>query len=208
MNRHVKSLIVSAVMIVISIAGATVANATDCGELDGDCFTRFYAGITGGGSSVSSAALETGSLLAVDPDDLAVGVIFGYRLNKFFGFESVGNYFGEPTYDNAGTPMDTRICDLGLGVNFYLPLGEVVSDPNLNFISLFAKGGMHYWDAAGEESVSGLEVFEDDGLEPFYGLGLNLDVSRLIALRAEYTVYELGDGDDVTTEALSLLFKF
>jgi hypothetical protein len=210
MNRHLKSLIVSAVMVVFSITGASVAEAVDCGELGQDCFSRVYAGITGGEASISSDALNALDVTnPVDAENLSYGFVFGYRMNKFFGLESLGNYFGDPEYLNGGSPTDTRICNLGFGANFYLPVGEVISDPNLNFISLFARVGMHYWDAESDDPLSVPSVvYEDDGIDPFTSLGINLDLSRVLALRAEYTNYELGGDDKVVTQNMSLLFKF
>jgi len=207
MNRHVKSLIISAVMVVFSIAGVNVAEATDCGELGKDCFSRVYAGITGGEASWSSDTMRT-AFTAVDEDELTYGFVFGYRMNKFFGLESLGNYFGEPAFLNGANAMDTRICNFGLGANFYLPIGAVISDPNLNFISLYARVGMHYWDGEAEDTVASTAVYEDEGIDPYLSLGLNLDLSRVIALRADYTTYDLGDDDKITTQALHLLFKF
>lgn len=207
MNRHVKSLIISAVMVVFSIAGVTVAKAVDCGELSGDCFNRVYFGVTGGEASWSSETLRT-AFTAVDEDAFSGGFVFGYRMNKFFGLESLGNYFGEPDYTSGVLELDTRLCNLGFGANFYLPLGEVISDPNLNFISLYAKVGMHYWDGEAAETVSTTVLYEDDGIDLFTSLGVNLDLSKVFALRAEYTTYELGNDDKITTQAMNLIFKF
>ncbi len=209
MNRHLKSLIITAVMVVFSTAGVTVAEAVDCGELGGDCFSRAYFGITGGDAAWTSEIMTTGlGFTAVDVDTFSGGFVFGYRMNKFFGLESLGNYFGEPDYLNGANEMETQIFNLGFGANFYLPVGEVISDPKLNFISLFARVGMHYWDAEAEDTVANVVVYEDDGIDPYTSLGINFDFSRLLALRAEYTTYELGDDDKVVTQALNLLFKF
>ena len=131
MNRHFKSLIVSVVMVVFLITGVSVAQAVDCGELGRDCFSRVYFGFTGGEGSLSSDTLRT-AFTAVDEDELTYGFVFGYRMNKFFGLESLGNYFGEPAFTNGGNNMDTRFCNLGLGANFYLPLGLRLSIPSLS----------------------------------------------------------------------------
>lgn len=205
MNKYLKPVIISAVMVIFSIAGVVSAQAADCGELGDDCFTRWYLGVTGGEGTISSADLAT-SYTAVDEADLSYGFVFGRRLNRFFGMEMAGNYFGEPEFLDGVNPLDTRICNLGVGFNVYLPLGEVVSDPDLNFISIFGRGGMHFWDAEGQ--VAGVTVFDDNGVDAFYGGGLNIDLSRFMALRAEYTTYELGSDDDVSTKSLTVIIKF
>ena len=213
MNRHVKSLIVSAVMIVISIAGATVANATDCGELDGDCFTGVYAGLSVGDATHESADLEP---FAVDDNDISAGILVGYRLNKFIGWEVASKYFGKTTYDDTIDVIEGRVCNIGLGVNLYLPLGAVISDSNLDFISIFVKGGGHYWNSE-LEGVAGPLLgmsYTDDGVDTFYGFGVNIDFARNFALRIEQTIYQAGfdtfpvGDDEITENSLNFIVKF
>jgi len=208
MNRSVKSFFVSAIMIVFSITGAVVAEAGsigDCGELGKDCFTRWYAGVSVGEATLDSATLKS-ALTVIDDSDLSYGIVAGYRMNKFFGFEVLSNYFGEPGYRNVTTNIDGRVCNIGLGANFYLPLGSIIADPNLDFISLLAKGGGHYWDA--EADASGTTMYSDDGADIYYGFGLNVDLLKFMAFRVEYTTFEIGNEDSVDNKSIKLLFKF
>ena len=207
MNRHINTAAISAVMIVFSIMATGIAEAHgDSAELGDDSFTRGYIGITLGEARWDITTLKTAPLVEVDNDDFAYGIVAGYRQNKFLGFELVGNYFGEPEYTNVLTSMDVMIYNAGLGANFYLPFGEMINDPNLNFISFLVRGGMHYWNADGEDS--GVVRFEDSGVDPFWSFGLNLDLASHLALRGEHTTYAIGDTDKVSTMAFTLILKF
>ncbi len=210
MNRRIKSAAISAVMIIFSITLASIADAGigmgDCGEVEGDCYSQFYIGVTGGEAEWD---LITGATISVvDEYPIFYGTLAGYRLNRFFAFEVVGNYFGEPDYEDAGVDLDTRICNTGLGLNFYLPLGRVIDDANFDFISAFARGGMHYWDFESENSVTSVTVYDDDGFDFFYSYGVSVDLQRHFAVRGEYTTYEIGDDETIDTTAITFIFKF
>jgi hypothetical protein len=214
MNRHLKSLIVSAVMVVFSITGASVAEAADCGDLGDDCFTRVYAGI-----SVGEATHESDDLaqFAVDDQEISAGVLVGYRVNKFIGWEVAGKYFGQPDYTDVNGDLEGRVCNLSFGANLYLPLGELISDPDLNFFSLFVKGGGHYWDSELEYvtgALAGTSPINEDGVDLFYGYGINIDFAKYFTLRIEQSIYQVdfnagpaGD-DEVVENSLNFIVKF
>lgn len=211
MNRHIKSAAISAVMIIFSITTAGIADAAigmgDCGEIDGDCYSQGYIGVIGGGAGWN---LATGTTVAVvDKNPVYFGILGGYRFNMFLGLELVGNYFGEPDYLDIATSnsLDARVCNTGIGVNFYLPLGRVIDDSNLDFISVFAKGGMHYWDFEAEDTVTAA-VTQDDGADLYYAFGVNVDLKRHFAVRIEHTVYEIGDIESIDTDAIAVVIKF
>ena len=213
MKRYIKLVAISALLLVFSVANTVFAEAGmgmggDCGEVDGDCFTQAYIGVTGGSSSWS---LADGTAITVNEDSPVFGgVVLGYRMNKFFALELVGNYFGEPDYVDIN-PIEVRVCNTGLGLNFYLPLGRVIDDVDYDFISVFAKGGMHYWDFESTDAIAPVNDSTDDGADLYYGFGVNFDVKRHIAIRAEHSVYDLeigGVSKDISTNALTLILKF
>ena len=131
----------------------------------------------------------------------------GYRFNKFIGLELVGNYFGEPEYNDGGLFRDLRMCNTGIGGNFYLPLGRVIDDVNLDFVSVFAKGGMHYWDSEMQDAAE-VTLETDDGIDMFYAFGINVDLKTHFAIRAEHSVYEIGDTESIDTDAITFILKF
>lgn len=209
MKRYFKSATISVFLLGFCVASVAVAEAGlgACGEIGGDCFSQAYIGVTGGEGGVDIATGTT--MTAVDENPLSYGIVAGYRLNKFFSFEIVGNYFGEPEYTvtATGNALDVRICNAGLGVNFYLPLGRIIDDANLDFISAFAKGGMHYWDFESEDKVTAA-VVTDDGANTYYGFGINLDLKRHFTIRVEHSIYAMDDNDSIDTDAITFIVKF
>lgn len=209
MKRYLKSVTISVFLLGFWVASVAVAEAGlgTCGEIDGDCFSQAYIGLTGGESEVDLAADTT--MAAVDENPLSYGIIAGYRLNKFFSFEMMGNYFGEPEYTATatGNALDVIIWNAGLGGNFYLPLGRIIDDANLDFISVFAKAGVHYWDFEAEDNVTAA-VVTDDGVSTFYGFGINLDLKRHFTIRAEHSIYEMDDNESIDIDAITFIVKF
>lgn len=85
---------------------------------------------------------------------------------------------------------------LGAALVLALPMTE-------NF-SIYAKGGMYFWDA--ESSFAGIRA-TDDGDDPFYGAGLQFRLNDALDLRVEYERYEIVDVDiDSATAALQFSF--
>jgi hypothetical protein len=211
MKLCIRTLTISALLLVFSFANAVVAKAGIgyCGEVDGDCFSQLYVGVTGGEAGWNLASDSPANFTAVDENATYFGALFGYRFNKFVGFELVGNYFGEPDYIGIN-PLDVKVYDYGVGMNFYLPLGRVIDDANLDFISVFAKVGMHYWYLDLKDKVSGYKA-DDDGADLYYGFGINFDMNKHLALRAEHNVYQLEvatDDTSIDTNSLTFIFKF
>jgi len=207
MKLSYRTIAISFLLLVFSFANAVVAEAWTgvCGDGDSSCFSQLYIGLTGGEADWNLAS--DAQLTAIDENDTSFGALFGYRINKWVGFEVAGNYFGEPDYVEI---KDVKVLDYGVGVNLYLPLGSVIDDSNFDFISVFAKGGMHFWYFEANDSTLAID-YDDNGADLFYGLGLNIDLNKHLALRAEHNVYEMKidtSETNIDTNSLTAILKF
>jgi OOP family OmpA-OmpF porin len=130
----------------------------------------FYAG-AGAGQSI------------VD-EDTAFSVFGGYQFNRYFGVEAGYADFGKIEPDVAGPALEGDSAYLtAVGT---LPVGE-------NF-ALYAKAGVHRWNV--DTSLPGLTGNDDDsGTDPTYGVGAQYRFTDRVALRGEYSRFEVEDAD-------------
>ena len=73
--------------------------------------------------------------------------------------------------------MRERSCTLPVGENF----------------SLYAKAGLHRWNVDTDLPVLGGD--EDSGTDPTYGVGAQYRFTDHVALRGEYSRFEIEDAD-------------
>lgn len=82
--------------------------------------------------------------------------------------------------------------------------GLVLALPVAKNFSVYAKGGIFFWDA--QSRFAGLTA-SDDGDDPFYGAGVQFRLNDALDLRVEYERYEIVDIDiDSATAALQFSF--
>ena len=152
----------------------------------------------------ASAQLYGGAGLTVfqaDFDDQDINIAaamgrLGWEFNPFFAVEGEAAFgIAEDEVDVLGTPVDVGV-DSGFGV---FAVGKVP----LAVVDLFGRIG--YADVTIEGSVGGLSASED-GSGMAYGAGINFNV-LILRMRAEYTRYEIDDGD-IDSLGLSALLKF
>jgi outer membrane immunogenic protein len=132
-------------------------------------------------------------------EDINIGAVMGrlgYEINPFFAVEgevALGLY--EDDFDVLGQQVDVGI-DSGFGA-------FVVGKVPLAVVDLFGRIG--YADVSIEAEGGGFSASED-GSGMAYGAGINFNV-LILRMRAEYTRYEIDDGD-VDSLGLSALLKF
>lgn len=152
----------------------------------------------------ASAQLYGGAGLTVfqtDFDDQDINIAaamgrLGWEFNPFLAIEGEAAFgIAEDEVDVLGTPVDVGV-DSGVGV---FAVGKVP----LAVVDLFGRIG--YADLTIEGSVGGLSASED-GSGMAYGAGINFNV-LVLRMRAEYTRYEIDDGD-IDSLGLSALLKF
>ncbi len=135
----------------------------------------FYAGAGVGQSFVDEPF--------ADDEDVGYQVFGGYQFHPNFGIEAAYTDFGDVDLrGNAGTlEADTW------------SLTAVGTLPFTDRFSGYAKAGFHSWDA--EARAAGLGRASDDGTDPTYGLGLQYRFTDSVALRGEYSRFEMDDVD-------------
>lgn len=82
--------------------------------------------------------------------------------------------------------------------------GAVLEVPLMQNFAVYGKGGALFWDAEGR--FANVRA-DDDGTDPFYGVGARFALNPHLALRLEYERFELNDAD-IDMASTSLLFHF
>ncbi|GGK07785.1 outer membrane beta-barrel protein [Luteimonas terricola] len=134
----------------------------------------FYAGAGVGQSMVDEGAL--------DDEDTGYQVFGGYQFHPNWGVEVAYTDFGE--VDAAGGLASLEADTVSAVMVGTLPFTDRFSG--------YAKAGFHSWDA--DARAGGLRA-SDDGTDPTYGLGLQYRFTDNVALRGEYSRFEMDDVD-------------
>lgn len=160
-------LLSTALVAVIASAAAFGAQAADKG---------FYAGAGVGQSFVDEGAY--------DDEDTAFSVFGGYQFNRYFGLEGGYADFGKLESRGAGPELEAS--------SVYLT--AVGTLPITDKFSAYAKAGIQRWDLdTAIPSVVGNS--DDSGTDPTYGLGVQYRFTDHVALRGEYSRFEIEDTD-------------
>lgn len=155
------------------------ANAQDKG---------FYAGAGVGQSFVDEGIY--------DDEDTAFSVFGGYQFNPYFGLEAGYADFGKIEGRAVGPALEADTA--------YLT--AVGSLPITDNFAAYAKAGFHSWNLDAE--LPGLVSNSDDsGTDPTYGLGVQYRFTDHVALRGEYSRFEVEDAD-VDLAQVQLRFDF
>jgi len=163
---------------------------------------KTYLGIGAAAAKLDNAKVQdqniaTGDLSDFSDDHVTSQIYGGVMLNSWLGVE-VG-YLHLPEYDDNGFDID------GHGLSAALLLAAPVGDS----MELYVKGGQVWWDV----EVDGPLGFDAkiDGEDWLYGAGMNFAMTDNVALRLEYTRYQLDGGDghaDLDTAMLGVQYRF
>lgn len=146
----------------------------------------FYAGAGVGQSLVDE--------YFADDEDVGYQVFGGYQFHPNWGVEAAYTDFGDvDLVGNAGKVEADTWSLVAVGT---LPFTDRFSG--------YAKAGFHSWDA--EAHTGGVRI-GDDGTDPTYGLGLQYRFTDTVALRGEYSRFEM-DEADVDLAQLQVRFDF
>ena len=157
----------TALVAVIASAAAFGAQAADKG---------FYAGAGVGQSFVDEGAY--------DDEDTAFSVFGGYQFNRYFGLEAGYADFGKLEPRGVGPELEAS--------SVYLT--AVGTLPITDHFSAYAKAGFQRWDL--DTSIPSIVGNTDhNGTDPTYGLGVQYRFTDHVALRGEYSRFEVEDTD-------------
>ena len=136
----------------------------------------FYAGAGAGQSFVDEGAY--------DDEDTAFSAFGGYQFNRHFGIEAGYVDFGKLEPNGAGSELEANSA-------YLTAVGTV---PFTDRFSAYAKAGFQRWDL--DTPIAGVTGTPDDsGSDPTYGVGLQYSFNDAVALRGEYSRFEVEDLD-------------
>lgn len=148
----------------------------------------FYVGAGAGQSFVDESQY--------DDEDTAFSVFGGYQFNRYFGLEAGYADFGKLEPGDNGRALEANSA-------YLTAVGTV---PFTDKFSGYAKAGFHRWDL--DTAIPGLTSTRDDsGSDPTYGLGLQYRFNDTVALRTEYSRFEVED-IDLDLAQLQVRFDF
>ena len=148
----------------------------------------FYAGAGAGQSFVDEGTY--------DDEDTAFSVFGGYQFNRWFGLETGYADLGQLEPGIAGVDLEASSA-------YLTAVGTV---PFTDKFSGYAKAGFQRWDL--DSAIPGLAgTADDNGTDPTYGVGLQYRFNDAVALRGEYSRFEVEDLD-VDLAQLQARFDF
>ena len=146
-------------------------------------------------------------------DERQVGykLFTGYQFNDYISLEAILADFGELeitgnsgnqmtsggklwTFTQNGTEITAHIRTVALGVKFTLPFSTFTKRKYLSRISPFFIAGGHFWDLDMDSSpMNGTDqsssIADDNGLDFFYGAGLQYQITPAVGIRLEYSFF-------------------
>lgn len=130
--------------------------------------------------------------LNFDDSSFAYNLDIGWRFNKWLaidaGYWDLGNYKSELEDFDRKQSFDVQA----------LTLGGMVSVP-LWILDVYGRGGLAYWDFDGRN-------IDADGTDPYYGLGVALNIGGSLDLYLEWVRFDLET--DVDTAGLGVRWTF
>lgn len=130
------------------------------------------------GAGAGQAMIDDGAL---DDDDTAFSAFAGYQLNPYFGLEAGYADLGKTE------PLGSAGPELEADAAYLVAVGTL---PFTDRFSGYAKAGYSDWNV--DTSITGVS---DDGNDPTYGLGLQYRFTDAVALRGEYSRFEIDDSE-------------
>jgi len=138
-----------------------------------------------------------------DDSDSAYKLFGGFRFGKFVALEAFYTDLGKISATTTTVEAEAEEHTFGAAVVGILPVSK-------NF-DLFAKLGVHRWDAdgkgTGQNQFATVRVNVDDsGTDIMGGLGMSYSFTDSFAIRAEWENYEAGDNYDMFSAGITFGF--
>lgn len=168
--------------------------------------SAWYVGGSIGESEIDGACDGTSALgISCDDADTAWKAFAGYQVNQNFALELGYTNLGEVSGSAGGFNVDIESTAwefVGLGI---LPLG--------NNFSFYGKAGLFRSETDLTTNIPGVSEESESNTGLTFGVGAMLNVTRNVAVRAEWQRYQdVGGGDigeaDVDVLSVGALFRF
>ena len=184
------------------LAGLGLAGALASPAFAADEFTGWRLGATVGTESFESDVDYIGYFDHVDENRLSYSVFGGWGLNRYLavevGFKDGGEFNAHLLSDGAFPTREVEQHTDVKGFEASIVGSWWITDK----FSLYGRVGMFAWkgettlsedvDMATEIPPTTYETFEDDGTEPFFGVGVQTVLDGAL-VRFEYQMVETGD---------------
>lgn len=181
----------------VLLAAATAMNAAQAVEKPG-----IYLGVDGG---QAKARKYCDNITNCDNSDTSLRAELGFQFTRVLGLElgytSFGTLFKANNSNvNASQDADAWTASLLAGV----PVGP---------LKLYGRVGAARYNLDSSGTVGGVPVENHNATKPYYGAGLEFDLSHNVMLRAEYQLYRDisgidGSKDDVQAWYGGVGFRF
>lgn len=169
------------------------------------------------GVSLGKSDFDSGNVIpdlitssnSFDGKDTGFKIFGGYQFNPHFAVEIAYVDLGKASY--SGTFADPFFGPLTVtggsletwGLNTSI-VGIVPLNPSFEF---FGKFGLFAWEAKARDTTGGLPFSgKDNGADVSFGLGMALNITRNVSVRAEWERFKAVDSIDFLS--LGAVFKF
>jgi OOP family OmpA-OmpF porin len=168
-----------------------------------------YLGVGAGFSSLKNDDGDVGDFIEsgsddfdIDDDDNVYKAFVGYEYNRYFATEAFYADLGKTRLKgDDGSSADLESQAYGLSLVGKLPVTD--------WLELFAKAGMARWetDVDGHLGNASTSMDDNDGIDPVYGAGAQLDFRPLL-VRAEYERYDFDSDYKIDSFTASVGWMF
>lgn len=167
----------------------------------------FYVGVSVGQSEFDEEAAIPSLITSgtVDSKKTAFKIFGGYQYNPNFGLELAYVDLNSASYSGSffGTPVVGGKVELW-GFNFSA-VGILPLSPTFE---LFGKAGLFFWSAEASDVTNGVPFStSDDGADLSIGLGLSVNLTTNVSLRAEWERF-MTDVADVDLWSIGIAVRF
>ena len=163
-----------------------------------------YVGAGIGYSMTDESSTSGGVTVTIDDEVVSWNVLAGVKFNDYVAVEAFYKDFGDHDLGGSVVVLPGFVIPVNAGeIGFdSFGLSVVGSVPLNDTFSIFAKTGVHFWDAEANSIA-----FSADGTDWHVGAGLDVALSENLIIRGEYGYYEF-DEIDIQDLTASLVFVF
>lgn len=159
----------------------------------------------------NGSVIDDGSFSSIDVDDTDTGVrvMGGFGLSTHFslelGYTNLGEVTASGTSDGSGLwspgPVSARLSGTAFDI---AAVGKWRGSAR---VSVLARLGLLFWESDAFLGETNFEIRGDnDGDDVFFGFGVEVDVTRSLAVRGDIVRYNLDDFD-VDSVGLTLIWR-